>query len=324
MNLRDLQYVVAVADHGHFGRAAAACNVSQPTLSGQILKLEAELGVRIFEREGRTVAVAARAEPIVEHARRALAAVAEVAAAARGARDPLAGPLRIGVIPTVGPYLLPYALPALIRDLPQAPIAIVEDLTARLLALVVERKIDAAVIATDPGDRKLETLSLYEEPFVLVAPPDHPLAARDRIARDDVDPETLLLLADGHCLRDRAIDLCGRGAAARAAGSDISATSLETLFRLVAAGYGVTLAPLLAVERSNGVAVDGLAARPFVDRAMKRSVALAFRRDSTRRAALARFAASVRAATPASLRETKPPAAPVRAKAKAARRKRRV
>ena len=324
MNLRDLQYVVAVADHGHFGRAAAACNISQPTLSGQILKLEAELGVRIFEREGRAVTVAARAEPIVEHARRALAAVAEVAAAARGARDPLAGALRIGVIPTVGPYLLPYALPALIRDLPQAPIAIVEDLTARLLALVVERKIDAAVIATEPGDRKLEILSLYEEPFVLVAPPDHPLAARDRIARDDVDPETLLLLADGHCLRDQAIDLCGRGAAARAAGSDISAASLETLFRLVAAGYGVTLAPLLAVERGNGAAVNGLAARPFVDRAMKRSVALAFRRDSTRRAALARFAASVRAATPASLRETTPPAAPVRTKAKAARRKRRV
>ena len=164
MNLRDLQYVVAVADHGHFGRAAAACNISQPTLSGQILKLEAELGVRIFEREGRAVAVAARAEPIVDHARRALAAVAEVAAAARGARDPLAGPLRIGIIPTVGPYLLPYALPALIRDLPQAPLAIVEDLTARLLSLVLERKIDAAVIATDPGDRKLEILPLYEDP----------------------------------------------------------------------------------------------------------------------------------------------------------------
>ena len=323
MNLRDLQYVVAVADHGHFGRAAAACNVSQPTLSGQILKLEAELGVRIFEREGRTVAVAARAEPIVEHARRALAAVAEVAAAARGARDPLAGPLRIGVIPTVGPYLLPHALPALIRDLPQAPIAIVEDLTARLLSLVIERKIDAAVIATDPGDRKLEVMPLYEEPFLLVAAPDHPLAARAMIAPDDVDPEALLLLADGHCLRDQAIALCGRGAGGRAAGSDISATSLETLFQLAAAGYGVTLAPQLAIESRGGGAIAGLVARPFVDRAMKRSVTLAFRRDSTRRAALARFAASVRVATPVFLRETRPPAAPVKRKAKAARRKRR-
>jgi len=321
MNLRDLQYVVAVADHGHFGRAAAACNISQPTLSGQILKLEEELGVRIFEREGRTVAVAARAEPIVEHARHVLAAVAEVAAAARGARDPFAGPLRIGVIPTVGPYLLPYALPALIRDLPQAPIAIVEDVTARLLSLVLERKIDAAVIATDPGDRKLETLPLYEEPFLFVAAPGHPLAARDRVAPDDIDPEALLLLADGHCLRDQAIALCGRGAGGRAAGSDISATSLETLFQLAAAGYGVTLAPQLAIE-SRGGAIAGLAARPLTDRTMKRDVTLAFRRDSSRRAALTRFAASVRAATPVLLREAKPAAAPVRAKAKAAHRRR--
>ena len=325
MNLRDLQYVVAVADHGHYGRAPAACNVSQPTLSGQILKLEADLGVRIFEREGRAVAVAARAEPIVEHARRALAAVAEVAAAARGARDPLAGPLRIGVIPTVGPYLLPYALPALIRDLPQAPIAIVEDLTDRLLPLLVERKLDAAVIATDPGDRKLETLPLYDEPFLLVAALDHPLAGRDKVAPDDVDPEALLLLADGHCLRDQAIALCGRGAAGgRAAGSDISATSLETLFQLAAAGYGVTLAPRLAIEGRRGAALAGLAARPFADRAVKREVTLAFRRDTTRRAALVRFAASLRAAAPAWLTEAKPPpAAPVKAKAKASRRMRR-
>jgi LysR family hydrogen peroxide-inducible transcriptional activator len=178
------------------------------------------------------------------------------------------------------------------------------------------------VIATDPGDRKLETLPLYEEPFLLVAAPDHPLAARDRIAPDDIDPEALLLLADGHCLRDQAIALCGRGAGGRAAGSDISATSLETLFRLAAAGYGVTLAPRLAIE-SRGGAIAGLAARPMVDRTMKRDVTLAFRRDSSRRAALARFAASVRAATPVLLREAEPPAAPVRAKAKAVRRKRR-
>jgi len=322
MNLRDLQYVVAVADHGHFGRAAAACNVSQPTLSGQILKLEAELGVRIFEREGRTVAVAARAEPIVEQARRALAAIAEVAAAARGARDPFAGTLRIGVIPTVGPYLLPYALPALIRDLPQAPIAIVEDLTDRLLPLLVERKLDAVVIATDPGDRKLETLPLYDEPFLFVAARGHPLAARDTVAPDDIDPKTLLLLADGHCLRDQAIALCGPHAARRAAGSDISATSLETLLQLAAAGYGVTLAPRLAIESRAGAALAGLAARPLADRAMKREVALAFRRDTTRRAALVRFAASVRAAAPAWLAAAKPSAHPLKAKAKAASRTR--
>ena len=138
MNLRDLHYVVAVADHGHFGRAAAACNVSQPTLSGQILKLEEELGVRVFERQGRAVRVASRAAAIVEHARRALAAAADIALAARGARDPLAGALKLGVIPTVAPYLLPYALPLAIRDLPLAPIKIVEDLTDRLLPMLIE------------------------------------------------------------------------------------------------------------------------------------------------------------------------------------------
>jgi len=276
--------------------------------------------VRIFDRNGRAVVVAARAEPIVDHARRALAAVAEVAAAARGARDPLAGPLRIGVIPTVGPYLLPYALPALIRDLPQAPIAVVEDLTDRLLSLVVERKIDAAVIATDPDERKLETLPLYEEPFLLVAALDHPLAAHDRVAPADIDPTSLLLLADGHCLRDQAIALCRGGERGRI-GADTSATSLETLLRLAAAGYGVTLAPRLAIDGRGGAALAGLAVRPLIDGAMKRKVALAFRRDTTRRAALARFAASVRAAAPAFLSAAKPPATPVKAKASAVQRK---
>jgi LysR family hydrogen peroxide-inducible transcriptional activator len=302
MNLRDLAYVVAVADHGHFGRAALACNVSQPTLSGQILKLEAEFGVRIFEREGRAVTVAARAAPIVEQARRAVAAVADVSAAARGARDPMAGPLRIGVIPTIGPYLLPYALPAVIRDLPQAPVTIVEDLTDRLLSLVLERKIDAALIATDPADRKLDSLPLYDEPFLLVVAPSHPLAGRASVAPREIDPETVLLLADGHCLRDQTIGLCGRGAGGRAAGSDISATSLETLLHLAAAGYGVTLAPRLALEGRGGDA--RLAAVPLSGGAMGRRVALAFRRDTTRRDAIARFGASVRGAAPAWLRES--------------------
>ena len=305
MNIRDLAYVVAVADHGHFGRAAAVCNVSQPTLSGQILKLEAELGVRIFERDGRTVSVAARAAPIVEQARRAVAAVADVSEAARGARDPLAGALRIGVIPTIGPYLLPYALPAVIRDLPQAPVTIVEDLTDRLLSLTLERRIDAALIATDPADRKLDSLPLYEEPFLLVVAPSHPLAGRASIATREIDPDSVLLLAEGHCLRDQAIALCGRGAGGRAAGSDISATSLETLLHLAAAGYGVTLAPRLALEGRDGGA--RLAAVPLSGGAMRRRVRLAFRRDTTRRDAIVRFAASVRAAAPAWLRDAPPP-----------------
>ena len=302
MNLRDLQYVAAVADHGHFGRAAAACNVSQPTLSGQILKLEEELGVRVFEREGRVVRVASRAASIVEHARRAIAAAADVAAAARGARDPLVGALRLGVIPTVAPYLLPYALPSAIRELPQAPVKIVEDLTDRLLPMLIGGGIDAAVIATDPANDKLARLTLYEEPFLLVVAQGHPLARRKSAAARDIDPQTLLLLADGHCLRDQALDLCKRGEANRAVNSDTSAASLETLLRLTAAGYGVTLAPRLAVEnRSAGS--RALAAVPLRGEGMTRRVDLVFRRDTTRRPALVRLAASVRAAAPACVRK---------------------
>src|SRR5271157_1299268 len=133
MNLRDLEYAVAVADHGHFGRAAAACNVSQPTLSGQILKLEAELGLRLFERVGRVVRVDGRATGVMAEARAALVAAANVRAAAAAARDPFAGPLRVGMIATVAPYLLPFALPEAIEALPQSPLHLVEDLTDRLL-----------------------------------------------------------------------------------------------------------------------------------------------------------------------------------------------
>jgi len=302
MNLRDLQYVAAVADHGHFGRAAAACNVSQPTLSGQILKLEEELGVRVFERQGRVVRVASRAASIVEHARRAIAAAADVAVAARGARDPLVGALRLGVIPTIAPYLLPYALPAAIRELPQAPIKIVEDLTDRLLPMLIGGALDAAVIATDPANDKLARLTLYEEPFLLATARGHPLARRKSVAARDIDPQTLLLLADGHCLRDQALDLCKRGAAARAANSDTSAASLETLLRLTAAGYGVTLAPRLALE-GRSAAGDGLTAVPLRGEGVTRRVDLVFRRDTARRPALVRLAASVRAAAPACLRK---------------------
>jgi LysR family hydrogen peroxide-inducible transcriptional activator len=302
MNLRDLQYVAAVADHGHFGRAAAACNVSQPTLSGQILKLEEELGVRVFERQGRVVRVASRAASIVEHARRAIAAAADVAVAARGARDPLVGALRLGVIPTIAPYLLPYALLAAIRELPQAPIKIVEDLTDRLLPMLIGGALDAAVIATDPATDKLARLTLYEEPFLLVTARGHPLARRKSVAARDIDPQTLLLLADGHCLRDQALDLCKRGAASRAANSDTSAASLETLLRLTAAGYGVTLAPLLALEGRGG-AGDALAAVPLRGEGVTRRVDLVFRRDTARRPALVRFAASVRGAAPPCLRK---------------------
>ena len=154
--------------HGHFGRAAAACNVSQPTLSGQILKLEAELGLRLFDREGRGARVSDRAATVVAQARATLAAAAGVSAAAQAARDPFAGELRLGIITTVAPYLLPIALPALAEALPHTPLYLVEDLTDRLLARLRDGALDAAIIATDPREAKLASIELYDEPFFLV------------------------------------------------------------------------------------------------------------------------------------------------------------
>jgi len=299
MNLRDLEYVVAVADHGHFGRAAAACNVSQPTLSGQILKLEAELGLRLFEREGRRARVSDRAQAVVTQARATLAAAAGVADAARAARDPFVGPLRLGMIATVAPYLLPIALKDAIAALPGTPLHLIEDLTARLLAQLNEGVLDGAVIATDPEGDRLTTIALYDEPFFLVFGRSAGGRRRASIRVDEIDPSTLLLLAEGHCLRDQALDLCG-GAQKAALGADVRATSLETLRHLVSAGQGATLAPLLAYAdwRRLGAGLDGL---KVIGGGASRGVRLVFRRGSPRRAALEALAASLRGSAEAAL-----------------------
>jgi len=305
MNLRDLEYAVAVADHGHFGRAAAACNVSQPTLSGQILKLEAELGLRLFEREGRRARVSDRAAAVIASARATLAAAATVSGAARAARDPFAGPLRLGVIATVAPYLLPLALTPAIEALPQTPLHLAEDLTDRLLAGVHSGALDGAVIATDPEDDKLAQIALYDEPFFLVSGRRADRRRRASIRIEEIDPETLLLLSEGHCLRDQALALCGEAQAA-ARRADVRATSLETLRHLISAGQGATLAPLLAYAdwRRLGAGLDGL---KVVGGGASREVRLVFRRGSPRLAALEALARSLRGsaapAVDAALRE---------------------
>lgn len=300
MNLRDLSYVVAVADLGHFGRAAAACNVSQPTLSGQILKLEEELGVQLFERDGRTVRVTERGEAIVAHARRAVAAAADLTATARASRDPLVGPIRLGIIATIGPYLTPYLLPAAARELPKAPLLLVEDLTGHLLPQLADGKLDAAIVATDPPSDRLDTLDLYDEPFWLMLPPGHALARRKSARIADVDPRSLLLLADGHCLRDQALDLCGHPDLGGGASADMRAASLETLLHLARAGYGVTLAPRMAVE-AWGKHADDLVAVPLKGDNVSRRVRLVFRRDMPRRKAVEALARAIRAAAPRSV-----------------------
>ena len=292
MNLRDLEYAVAVADHGHFGRAAAACNVSQPTLSGQILKLEAELGLRLFEREGRGARVSDRAAAVVAESRATLAAAAGVTEAARAARDPFAGPLRLGMIATVAPYLLPIALPDAIAALPRTPLHLVEDLTDRLMARLNEGALDGAVIATEPEGDKMAAIDLFEEPFFLVLAQKPDARRRASIRVEDIDPDTLLLLAEGHCLRDQALSLCG-AARKTALGADVQATSLETLRHLVSAGQGATLAPLLAYAdwRRMGEGLEGLR---IVGGGASRTVKVVFRRGSPRRIALEALALSLR------------------------------
>jgi len=306
MNLRDLEYVVAVADHGHFGRAAAACNVSQPTLSGQILKLEAELGLRLFEREGRGARVSDRAATVVAEARATLAAVAGVTAAAQAARDPFAGELRLGIIATVAPYLLPIALPELAKVLPRTPLYLLEDLTDRLLMRLRDGALDGAVIATDPREAKLAAIRLYDEPFFLVSSGQSGKNRRASIGVEEIDPGALLLLAEGHCLRDQALALCN-AAERTALGADVRGTSLETLRHLASAGQGATLAPLLAYAdwRRSDAGIEGVR---IVGDGASRLVRLVFKRGSPREAALKALAASLRATAGAalakSLRET--------------------
>ncbi len=296
MNLRDLRYVAAVAELGQFGRAAAACNVSQPTLSGQILKLEEELGVQIFERDGRVARVTERGATIVAHARRVIGAADDLKAAAAASRDPLEGPIRLGVIATIGPYLAPYLLPAAARDLARAPIRLVEDLTGHLLPLLADGKLDAAIIATDPPGERLEEIALYDERFCLMAPAGHPLTKKKAVRVGEIDPRSLLLLADGHCLRDQALDLCGHPDLGHAAGADMRAASLETLLHMAAAGHGVTLAPQMAADGWRGK--SGLVAVPLKGAHVARRVRLVWRRDMPRKAAMQALAKVARESVP--------------------------
>jgi LysR family hydrogen peroxide-inducible transcriptional activator len=246
MNLRDLRYLVALADLRHFGKAADACFVSQPTLSTQVRKLEEELGVTLVERAPRTVMLTAAGQDVVARARRLLADVDELKEAARRSQDPESGSLRLGVFPTLGPYLLPHVLPQLQARFPKLELLLVEEKSDVLLARLREGKLDAALLALPVHDDQLHAELLFDEPFVLAAPAQHPLASKASLTMDQLSDETLLLLEDGHCLRDQALDVCRLSGANEKAG--FRATSLETLRQMVAAGVGVTLLPALSVH----------------------------------------------------------------------------
>jgi LysR family hydrogen peroxide-inducible transcriptional activator len=278
MNLRDLRYLLAVAEHEHFGRAARACGISQPTLSVQIRKLEELLGVALFERTSKTVVPTAACERLIGHARAAVAEAEAILAVARNLRDPLAGRFRLGIIPTLAPHLLPLVFAPLRKALPALEVEPWEDQTMALLERLRAHALDAALLATEVDGPDLASQPLFAEPFLAALPPGHSLAGREMVAEAELARD-ILVLADGHCLRDQALAACGYTGAL---GGALRAASLSTLLNMVAAGYGTTLIPGLAA----GAAQDaGIVLRPLAART-GRTVRIAWRAHFPRRAAV--------------------------------------
>ncbi len=273
MTLTQLRYLVALADHLHFGRAAAACRVSQPTLSAQIKKLEAYLDAPLGERGAAGVGMTALGANVVERARRVIEEAEAIVGAAKRGAEPMVGPRRLGVIPTLCPYFLPWALPAIRRAHPKLDLICSEDLTDRLIEKLRARQLDWAAVAEPIEANGLELLPLFDEPFLAALPETHPLAAKKAAAQKEFVRAKLLLLTEGNCLRDQALALCAGTVAAQTPprGVEASATGLETLRGLVAAGLGVTLMPALAARPTTGVVF-----KPLAPPAGRR-VALAFR-----------------------------------------------
>ncbi len=289
MNLRDLKYIVAVAETHHFGKAAGRCFVSQPTLSGQIKKLEKELGIVIFERTNRSVEITPVGAAIVAHARQMLEQADIIRQLAQAHQDPLAGPLRIGAIPTLSPYLMPLILMPLKKRYPQMKLVLSEELTDTLLERLRNHEIDAALLATDVEEQDMVVMPLFDEPFWLAYPRDHPFYLKDEISRADLDDTELLLLSEGHCLAKQAMEVYrlkqrkGQGEMA-----DLRASSLETLLQLVAAGFGLTLVPALAM-RGSWTSGSGIVARKLEFKDAYRRVSLVYRKSYPRREALEAF-----------------------------------
>jgi len=251
MTLTELKYIVAVARERHFGKAAEACYVSQPTLSVAIKKLEEELELKLFERSAGEVTVTPLGEQIVQQAQTVLDQAAAIKEIAKRGKDPLAGPLNLGVIYTIGPYLLPDLVRQNIARTPQMPLVLQENFTVKLLEMLRAGEIDCAIMAEPFPDTGLAMAQLYDEPFMAVVPASHPLAARDSVTSDELKNETMLLLGTGHCFRDHVLEVCPEFArfSSNAEGirKSFEGSSLETIKHMVAAGMGVTLVPRLSV-----------------------------------------------------------------------------
>lgn len=299
MNLRDLRYVIALADLKHFGRAADAVHVSQPTLSTQVRKLEDELGVTLFERSPRNVLLTDAGERVLARVRKIVREIDEIRTLARSYREPGAGTLRLGVFPTLAPYLLPHVVPSLRARFPKLELLLIEEKTTRLIEQLELGQIDAAILAQPVHDERLAHQFLFEEPFVLAVPDDHRLAQHQSLTLDALDDVSLLLLEDGHCLRDQALAVCELAGAREKDG--FRATSLETLRQMVAAHVGATLLPVLAVKPpvAHSASVRLI---PFDKGGPTRRIAMFWRRSSAMAPFLREIAAVVGDLPPALLR----------------------
>jgi LysR family hydrogen peroxide-inducible transcriptional activator len=289
MTLTELKYIVAVAREKHFGHAAEACFVAQPTLSVAIKKLEDELGVPIFERGGSEISMTPLGVQIVAQAERVLEQTAAIREIAKQNKDPLTGQLRLGVIYTVAPYLLPQLVRSMIERVPQMPLVLQENFTAKLVEMLRQGELDAAIMAQPFPQQGLLVQPLYDEAFVVAMPSSHPWSTRERINASDLKNQTMLLLGNGHCFRDQVLEVCPEMARFSTTGDGIARTfegsSLETIRHMVASGIGITVLPKASVPDMQ--AHDGLLRYvPFEDPVPTRRVVIAWRKSFTRRAAI--------------------------------------
>ncbi len=312
MNLRDLQYLVSLAEHRHFGRAAQACFVSQPTLSTQIKKLEEELGVPLVERAPRKVLLTEVGADIANRARSVLNEIEQIRGVARRTLDPESGTVRLGIFPTLAPYLLPHVLPLVRTAFPKLELLLVEEKSEIVLRRLREGKLDAGVLALPLHEDSLHCEFLFEEPFLLAVAEQHPLAHKQgQLKLADLSNQNLMLLEDGHCLRDQALEVCHLAGAGERSG--FRATSLETLRQMVAANVGITLLPVMAVKPPVAP-VENLHLIEFKGHPPSRRIAMVWRKSSAMDAFLQRLA-DVLKHLPADLLNTKTAATPVASKA---------
>ncbi len=296
MTLQELKYLVALADHGHFGKAAESCFITQSTLSTQIKKLEDFLGVTLFDRSLKRVTPTPIGREILQAARNIVEEAERIREVAKHAQDPMARTIHLGVIPTLGPYYLPHALTLAHKKHPGLRLLLREEMTPQILEHLVDGKLDAGLLALPVTDDSLRVEPLFYEPFFAALPAGHALAKHAELKVSDIMSEKLLLLDEGHCLRDQALDVCGTGSRGR---EEVRATSLETLRQMVGMGLGLTLLPALAVDAGPRTSKKMIETRPFKSPPPGRTIGLAWRKRAPFPETFERLAATLKASLPA-------------------------